>query len=609
MRTPATLSEIRQAVARHKRVFYAVGLFSAVINLLYLVPSIYMLQVYDRVLASRSETTLLVLSVLVIALYVLMGLLEMVRSQVLVRLGNELDQGLAPRVFTAAFERNLRARGGSAGAAMSDLTNVRQFITGNGVFAFFDAPWAPIYIAVVWFLHPVLGVVALIGVVLLALLAWVNEVVTRKPLELSNQSAQRGSSFASNTLRNAEVIEAMGMLPVLRQRWQAIQARLLADQSVASDRAGKVGALSKALRMTLQSAALGVGALLVLENELTPGAMIAGSILMGRATAPMDLLIGTWKPFVGARQAYARLTELLAAFPARVPGMALPRPRGLLTVEGVLAAPPGVQVPVLRGVSLAVAPGQTLVVVGPSASGKSTLARLLVGIWPALQGKVRLDNADLFTWSKEELGPHIGYLPQDVELFNGSIAENIARFGEIDSQRVIAAATKAGMHDMILRFPQGYDTPIGEGGSALSGGQRQRIGLARALYGNPALVVLDEPNANLDDAGERALVQAIMQLKQEGVTVVLVTHRPSIVSVADQLLVLRDGQVALLGPTQQVLEALARQNAAAQAPATAQAPAAAPAAQPAGQPASATASLTPPSSPAAPEAPSSESAT
>lgn len=560
MKPAAPPNEIRQALAGHKRVFYAVGLFSAVINLLYLAPSLYMLQLYDRVLASRSETTLLVLSLLVLGVYLLMGLIDMVRSQVLVRVGNQLDLALAPRVFNAAFERNLRFRAGAAGAAMSDMAHVRQFITGTGVFAFFDAPWVPIYIAVVWVLHPALGMLTLLGVVLLAVLAWVNEVITRQPLERANKAAQRGVAFATSSLRNAEVIEAMGMLPALRQRWQAVQAHLLADQSHASDRAGLVGALSKTLRLILQSAALGVGALLVLENELSPGAMIAGSILLGRATTPMDQLIGAWKPFVAARQAYGRLAELLQQFPVREQQMSLPRPTGNLSVEGVMAAPPGTNVPVLRNVSLSLPAGQVLVVVGPSASGKSTLARLLVGVWGAAQGKVRLDGADLFAWSKEELGPHIGYLPQDVELFAGTIAENIARFGDIDSERVIEAARKAGLHDMILRFPKGYDSPIGEGGSVLSGGQRQRIGLARALYGSPALVVLDEPNASLDDVGERALVHAIQQLKREGVSVVLITHRTNIIAVADQMLVLKDGQVALSGPTQQVLDALSGQS-------------------------------------------------
>ncbi|NBP39714.1 MAG: ATP-binding cassette domain-containing protein, partial [Betaproteobacteria bacterium] len=335
-----------------------------------------------------------------------------------------------------------------------------------------------------------------------------------------------------------------------------LQDRLLQKQSEASDRAGFVSAAIKFWRLTMQSAVLGIGALLVLENLASPGVMIAASILAGRALAPVDLAIASWKQFSTARTSYQRLSQLLDDFPARSPGMSLPRPKGHLAVESVVATPPGAQAPVLKGIQFTVQPGEVLVVVGPSASGKSTLARLLVGVWPAQAGKVRLDGADIFLWNKEELGPWIGYLPQDIELFDGTIAENIARFGEIDAEAVISAATKAGMHEMILRFPKGYDTPIGESGSALSGGQRQRIGLARALYGEPSLIVLDEPNSNLDDAGEQALVRAVMQAKQDLRTVVLITHRTSIVGIADSLMVLRDGTVHMHGPRQQVLQAL-----------------------------------------------------
>ena len=554
-------NEITSTLKLHRRVFYGVGIFSAVINLLYLVPSIYMLQIYDRVLASQSEVTLVMLSLIVLGVYLLMGALEWVRSQILVRLGNQLDLVLAERVFTAAFERNLLSRqGGAAGTAMNDLTNIRQFITGNGTFAFFDAPWAPIYVVVVWLFHPLLGLLALLGMLILLTLAWVNERQTQEPLSEAGKAANTGAAFASNSLRNAEVIEAMGMLPALRSRWQQLQNRVLEQQSIASDKAGLIGAASKVTRLALQSAALGVGALLVIENEMTAGMMIAGSILTGRALAPIDLLIGTWKPFVGARAAYGRLVELLTQFPLRKSGMSLPRPQGNLSVEGASLILPGTQTTVLRGVSLFLPAGQVLAVVGPSASGKSTLARVLVGIWSVTQGKVRLDGADVFRWNKEELGPWLGYLPQDVELFGGTVAENIARFGEIDNVKVIAAATKAGLHEIILRLPQGYDTPIGEAGAALSGGQRQRVGLARALYGDPVLVVLDEPNANLDETGERALVQALLKLREEKVTVVLMTHRRSILGLADQLLVLRDGVIQIYGPRQQVLDELAQKQ-------------------------------------------------
>ncbi|NCV15209.1 MAG: type I secretion system permease/ATPase, partial [Betaproteobacteria bacterium] len=516
----------------------------------------YMMQVYDRVLNSRNETTLIMLSLITLGAFAVMAWIEQIRSQVLVRVGNQVDDELSARVFTAAFERNLRGRTGAAGAAMNDLTQVRQFVTGNGLFAFFDMPWTPIYILVVYLFHPVLGIFVLFGAVVSFLLAWLNERSTKQGLAEANQAAMMGSAFATTNLRNAEVIEAMGMLPALRARWKAMQDRLLQKQSEASDRAGLVSAAIKFWRLTMQSAVLGIGALLVLENLASPGVMIAASILAGRALAPVDLAIASWKQFSSARTSYQRLSQLLEDFPARTQGMSLPRPKGLLTVEQVIASPPGAQAPVLRGVQFAVKPGEVLVIVGPSASGKSTLARLMVGVWLAQAGKVRLDGADIFLWNKDELGPWIGYLPQDIELFEGTIAENIARFGEIDSELVIEAASRAGMHDMILRFPKGYDTPIGESGSALSGGQRQRIALARALYGDPALIVLDEPNSNLDDAGEQALVRAVMQAKSEGRTVILITHRTSIVGIADNLMVLREGAVHMHGPRQQVLQAL-----------------------------------------------------
>lgn len=368
--------------------------------------------------------------------------------------------------------------------------------------------------------------------------------------------AIRANAQAANQLRNAEAIEAMGMLEPIRLRWLKLHESMLNAQSVASERASVISGISKGLRIALQSLVLGLGAWLVVRNEITAGMMIAGSILMGRALAPVELLISSWKGFVSARSSYARLDALLSTFPERPAGLRLPAPQGNVTLEGVSAAPPAMQRPVLLNVSFSLRAGEVLGVIGPSASGKSTLARLLVGVWPALGGKVRLDGVDLFAWNKDEVGPYIGYLPQDIELFEGSVAENIARFGNIDDGKVVEAARLAGVHDMILRFPAGYDTPIGADGVMLSGGQRQRIALARAVYGNPALVVLDEPNSNLDDLGEQALVGAVRTLKARGVTVVLITHRTSIIGVVDRLLVLREGQVALFGPRDHVLAAL-----------------------------------------------------
>ena len=563
-------SELAAALWSLRRIFFIAGGFSFFINMIMLVPAIYMLQIYDRVLSSRSESTLLMLTLLALGLYALMGGLEWVRSRLLVRAGSMLDSQMNERVFTAAFEANLRRAGANAGQAINDLTNVRQFVTGNGLFAFFDAPWFPIYLIVIFVIHPMLGLFSLLGAMVLVALALVNQWVTQGVLSQANTAAIQSSNYATNNLRNAEVIEAMGMLSNVRRRWYGKYQDVIALQGVASDRAGTITALTKSLRITLQSLILGLGALLVIDGKITAGAMITGSILMGRALAPVDLLIGTWRQFLGARSAYERLTKLLKEFPARQEGMALPPPQGRLAVENVVAVAPGTQTTILKSVSLALEPGEVLGVIGPTASGKSTLARLLVGVWPAAGGKVRLDGADVYSWNKHELGNHVGYLPQDVELFEGTIAENIGRFGDIDSEKVIEAARHAGVHEMVLRFPKGYDTPIGIGGSFLSGGQQQRIGLARALYGGPAFIVLDEPNSNLDDVGEAALVQAVLAQKAEGRTVVVITHRTSILSAVDKLLVLREGTVAAFGPRQQVMEALTR---AAQGAATAARPA------------------------------------
>ena len=551
-------SEVASAMWALRRPFYIVGGFSFLINMLMLTPTFYMLQMYDRVLGSRNEMTLYMISLISVGLFLLLASLEFVRSRILVRVGAQFDAALNSRVFNAAFETNLRTNGSNAGQALSDLTNVRQFITGNGLFAFFDAPWFPIYLIVIFVLHPDLGWFSIVGAILSIILTLVNEWATKGPLSAANQAAITSNNYATNNLRNAEVIEAMGMLDNLRSRWYNRYKDLLALQSIASDRAGTIGAFSKFIRMTQQSLILGLGAYLVIKGQMSPGGMIAGSILMGRALAPVDMLLGSWKHLISARGAFDRLEKMLNQFPARKETMALPAPNGNLTVEAVVAAAPGSNVPILKGVSFALQQGEAVAVIGPSAAGKSTLARLLVGVWPAASGKVRLDGADVFTWDKLELGPHIGYLPQDVELFEGTIAENIARFGEIDHEKVIDAAQQTGVHDMILHFPQGYDTPIGVSGGFLSGGQRQRIALARAVYGHPSLIVLDEPNASLDDVGEAALVKSIVALKKAGCTVVLITHRTSIISSVDKILLLRDGQVAAFGPRDEVINALAQ---------------------------------------------------
>jgi ATP-binding cassette, subfamily C, bacterial exporter for protease/lipase len=564
-------NEITEALVKFKKVFYTIAIFTACVNILMLVPSIYMLEVYDRVLASRNETTLYMLSMMTLGLFALISVLEYVRSMVVIRIGAKMDSFLNARVYTAAFEQNLRSTGVNAGQALNDLTTIRQFVTGNGMFAFFDAPWFPIYLLVIFLFNFWMGLFALVSVIVLVGLAWLNEIVSHKPLAQANITAIRSSNVATNNLRNAEVIEAMGMLPNMRKRWYAEHVKFLKFQAEASQKASRVSSITKFVRIAVQSLILGVGALLVIMGDVTSGMMIAGSILLGRALAPVEQIIAVWRQWSGVMSAYQRLQKLLSDNPPREPGMELPRPEGHLSVEGVMAAPPMVPVAVLKGVSFAIKAGDCLGVIGPSGSGKSTLARLLVGVWKAHAGKVRLDGADVYQWNKDELGPHLGYLPQDVELFAGTISENIARFGELDAEKVVYAAKLAGVHDLILRLPEGYDTPIGDGGLGLSGGEKQRIGLARALYGDPALIVLDEPNSNLDDIGEIALTQAIIRLRQLRKTVILISHRPSIIRETNKLLVLREGVVAAFGPTDQVLKDLAQFKAQQEAQAAARA--------------------------------------
>lgn len=549
-------NEILSALAAYKSGFWSIGVFTAIINLLMLAPAIYMLQVYDRVLASSNQMTLLMLTLLVLGLFVFMGVLEWVRSFVVIRLGTQMDMRLNQRVYTAAFEASLKNGSLGAGQALNDLTSLRQFATGNALFAFFDAPWFPIYLMVIFLFHPWLGAMALAGAVLLVLLALLNQRVAREPLAEAGRISIRATQKAGANLRNAEVIEAMGILANLRQRWLTEHRSFLGQQNLASERTAAVSAWSKGVRLALQSLMLGLGALLAVAGEITPGMMIAGSILIGRVLGPLDQLIAVWGQWSSARQAYERLDQLLQAHPPREAGMNLPAPRGELRVESVSACAPGGRVPVLSNIGFTLEAGDVLGILGPSGCGKSSLARLLVAAQPVLTGKVRLDGADMHQWDKAVLGPYIGYLPQDVQLFAGSIAENIARFGEVDAEQAVAAAQMAGVHDMILRLPQGYDTCLGDGGSGLSGGQKQRIGLARALYGLPALIVLDEPNANLDETGEQALLATITRLKELGRTVVLITHKPTLLKGANKLLLLRAGQMQAFGPAERVLQEL-----------------------------------------------------
>ncbi|OLF53714.1 type I secretion system permease/ATPase [Pseudomonas chlororaphis] len=559
MKMAKTTAPLFKALGDYKGILISVGCFTALINVLMLVPSIYMLQVYDRVLSSQNETTLAMLSLMVVGFFAFIGLLEVVRSFIVIRIGSQLERRFNLRVYQAAFERNLLRGEGHAGQSLGDLTHIRQFVTGPALFAFFDAPWFPIYLFVIFLFNTWLGVFATVGAVLLIALAFLNEAMTKKPLGEASGYSQKSTQLATSHLHNAETIQAMGMLGALRKRWFEVHSRFLGLQNQASDTGAVISSLSKTLRLCLQSLVLGLGALLVIKGDMTAGMMIAGSILMGRVLSPIDQLIAVWKQWSSAKLAYQRLDSLLQAFPPSDTAMSLPAPKGQVGFEQVSAGPPGKRLATLQQVSFNLGAGEVLGVLGASGSGKSTLARVLVGVWPTLAGTVRLDGADIHRWNRNELGPYIGYLPQDIELFSGSIAENIARFQDADPQKVVQAAQQAGVHELILRLPQGYDTQLGDDGSGLSGGQKQRVALARALYGQPSLVVLDEPNSNLDTVGESALASAIAQMKAQGTSVVLVTHRSSALAQADKLLVLNEGRLQAFGPSQEVLKALSGQ--------------------------------------------------
>ena len=533
------------------------GFFSLFINTLVLTGPLYMLQVYDRVLSSHSIGTLVAITVLATVMLVTYGALDVIRARILERIGAKFDAQLNARVFDAMFGRRLLAPRALATEPLRDLNAIRQFLAGAGPATFFDAPWVPLFLAVIFFFHPLLGFIATVGAIILFALALLTEITTKKRLAEASQETSAAHLFAGSSLRNAEVIAAMGMLANLRRRWLTRHQKGLAVQSFATDTAGTLRVCSKVVRMLLQIALLGAGAALAIEKVISPGSIVAVSIIVGRALAPVEQSIGYWQGFVSARSAYRRLEELLRAVPQQLERMSLPAPTGKLLVENLVAIPPGAKLPVLKGVSFQLEAGKALGVIGPSASGKSTLARLLIGVWPPSSGSVRLDGADVYTLPNEEVGPWIGYLPQDVELFDGTVAENIARFApDPNPDQVVLAAKRASVHEMILRLPDGYDSRIGESGSFLSAGQRQRLALARALYGNPALLVLDEPNSNLDAEGDQALTRAILGLKKLGRTVIVMAHRPSAIAAVDMLLVMRDGKIQNFGAKEDVLASM-----------------------------------------------------
>ncbi|MFM7850073.1 MAG: type I secretion system permease/ATPase [Rubrivivax sp.] len=570
-------SPLRQAFQPMRAQMGRAFLFTVVAGLLVLAPSVYMLEVYARVVDTRNHLTLWMLTLAVVMAFVVMEVLEWVRGEMLLEVGHEADRSVSPRLFDLVFEAHLRRQPGGTLQVMNDWRTVREFLHSPFVAAVMETPVALVFLVLVYLINPLLGWVTLAGAVLQVLIAWLTERSTQAPLAAANRTAQAAQQYADGSLRNAEVIEAMGMIRDIHARWIRRQREFLGLQAQASGAAGGFQAGSKMIQQVLSSALLGLSAWLLLKNQLAggPAMMIVASIIGARVLTPLVQMVAQWRSVVQARDAWGRLNLLMTMMPGRETGMALPAPRGLLTVEQLVAGapvPPGQpSVPILKGLQFALQPGDSLAVIGPSAAGKTTLARMLVGLWPAIGGKVRLDGADVHAWHKSELGPHLGYLPQGVELFEGTVAENICRFGPSSPGQVEAAARAVGLHKFILALPQGYDTPVGRDGAVLSGGQRQRVALARALYGDPALVVLDEPNSSLDEAGDAALNRALQGLKARGATVVVMTHRTSVLGAMDKVLLLVDGAQQAFGPRDEVLAALQKAQAQAQAQAQARA--------------------------------------
>ncbi|MDP2333886.1 MAG: type I secretion system permease/ATPase [Reyranella sp.] len=555
MSAPA-IDRLSAALKRVRTVFLWASLCGLFINLLVLTVPLYMMQIFDRVVVSRSLSSLLWLTVIALGALAVYGIFEMLRSRLLVRLTIWLDEAMAPAVFERGLEAGLRGHA-YASEALRDLTTVRQYL-GGGALALLDAPWMPLFLGLIFLLHPVLGLVAVAGGLALVLLAYITEKVLHGDLKSANLAAFRAQRVAEMAVRNAEVVDAMGMNAAVADRWAVESTRVNEFQARASDRSSTINAVSKATRLVLQLAILGVGGYYVVLNELSAGAMIAASIIMGRALAPVEMAIGSWRQASGALDAYRRLKGFLQTAPLREESLPLPRPAARLTVENVTYHPIGASEPVVRDVSFELEPGEAIGIIGPSAAGKSSLARMLIGTAQPTRGAVRLDGANLFRWNRDDVGNWVGYLPQDVELFEGTVRDNIARLADVHSEDIVGAARMAGAHEMILRLPKGYETDIGA--ARLSGGQRQRIGLARALLGQPVLTVLDEPNSNLDNEGEMALNEAVARLKEQGSIVVIIGHRPSVMTHVDKLIVLHQGRVQLYGAKKQVLEQLTRQT-------------------------------------------------
>lgn len=557
MAAPRTVekSELYDALATCRAAFVSLGIFSMFINLLMLTGPLFMLQIYDRVLTSGSVPTLVALSVLAIVLYASYGFLEFIRSRLLVRVGRIVDEVMRDRVFDAVSYHALRQTTGVRTTPLHDLQTIRSFLQSNGPNAFLDMPWAPIYLAVIFLMHFVLGLASTIAAVLLVIIAIITDRTTRRHAQVAQRASNQAAVISEECRTNVEATHVLGMLGAMRGRWQKAQNEALDSHMLASDRGGLLSSMSKTLRLVFQSMILAVGAYLAVQQEITPGTMIAASIIMSRALAPLEMAVAQWSQFQGFVRSWQRLKRLLQETPEKPRRMDLPRPRGRVTVENLAAYAPNADKPLVGGISFDLPPGAGLGIIGPTGAGKSTLARALVNAWPFMRGQVRIDGATLDQWDPDVLGASLGYLPQEVELFDGTLGQNISRFAsEPDAQAIVKAAQQANVHDLVLRMPDGYNTLIGEGGVKLSAGQRQRIGLARALYGDPVLIVLDEPNSNLDAEGETALVQSIVGARERGATVIVIAHRPSAIAALDQLMVLRDGRPVAFGPKEEVLK-------------------------------------------------------
>ncbi|WP_456471443.1 type I secretion system permease/ATPase [Caminibacter sp.] len=549
--------EIRKILKKFKSIFFQVGIFSFFINLLMLAAPIYMLAVYDIVMPAKSIDTLLVVTAIIILFFISMGILDFIRSKILIITANKLDTLLNQKVYNAAFEMALKYPGKITTEPINDLQTIKNFLSGPAIISFFDAPWFPIYLAIMFAFDPIYGVYGLVATIIIIAFTIINDFVTKKGLKESINANRKAQNKFLNQIRNAEVVEAMGMRKPLFKRWMKDYYHYLETHTESTSKSSFYTNLSKSFRMMSSSLMYGVGAVLAITGHISPGMIIAGAVLLGRALAPITQLVSTWKTFTAAKESYVKLNSLLSEFNEEEDKkISLPEPKGALSFINVVTVPPLSQEPVLKNITFHIQPGETIGIIGPSGAGKSSLAKTALGIWKPAAGEVRLDGAEISQYKRDEIGPLMGYLPQDIELFEGTIAENIARFTNADDAKIIEAAKLAGVHEMIVKMPKGYNTKIGPGGATLSGGQRQRIGLARAVFGNPKLIILDEPNSNLDDIGEKALIQALIQLKQKGSTILFITHKTNILNLADKILFLQNGMLKLFGPRDQVLSQL-----------------------------------------------------